>query len=102
MTTVTVHDAKTKLSELLRRVEAGEEIVIARGNKPVAVLKQYDADREELARKRRAGEGSLAGQFVVQPASELGAFAPMTDAEIAEAFGDDYLALVSGAHEAAK
>ena len=59
MATVTVHAAKTNLSELLRRVEAGEEIVIARGNKPVALLKGYD--REEMARRRRAAFGSEAG-----------------------------------------
>ncbi len=38
MTTFTVHAAKTNLSKLLERVEAGEEIVIARGKKPVARL----------------------------------------------------------------
>jgi antitoxin (DNA-binding transcriptional repressor) of toxin-antitoxin stability system len=35
---VTVHFAKTHLSRLLARVEAGETIVIARGDKPVAKL----------------------------------------------------------------
>ena len=35
---VTVHEAKTHLSRLLVRVEAGEEIVIARGGKPIARL----------------------------------------------------------------
>ena len=38
MTEVGVHEAKTHLSKLLRRVAAGEEIVIARGGKPVARL----------------------------------------------------------------
>ncbi len=38
MTTVNVHEAKTNLSRLLVRVEAGEEIVIARNGKPVARL----------------------------------------------------------------
>ena len=38
MKTVNVHEAKTKLSELLKKVEAGEEIVIARAGKPVARL----------------------------------------------------------------
>lgn len=33
-----VHEAKTHLSRLLRRVEAGEEIVIARSGKPIARL----------------------------------------------------------------
>ena len=38
MSTVNVHQAKTHLSRLLVRVEAGEEIVIARNGKPVARL----------------------------------------------------------------
>ena len=36
MTIVTIHKAKTELSKLLKRVEAGEEIIIARGSKEVA------------------------------------------------------------------
>lgn len=35
---VTVQEAKTQLSRLLRRVEAGEQITIRRGREPVAVL----------------------------------------------------------------
>ncbi|MGH4022850.1 MAG: type II toxin-antitoxin system Phd/YefM family antitoxin [Pseudonocardiaceae bacterium] len=31
-----VHEAKTTLSELLRRVAAGEEVTITRSDKPVA------------------------------------------------------------------
>jgi len=38
MTEVNIHEAKTHLSKLLRRVTAGEEIVIARAGKPVARL----------------------------------------------------------------
>ena len=38
MLTVNVHEAKTHLSRLLARVEAGEEVVIARNGKPVARL----------------------------------------------------------------
>lgn len=37
-TTVKVSEAKAHLSELLARVEAGEEIIIARGNDPIAHL----------------------------------------------------------------
>ncbi len=35
---INVHHAKTRFSELLRRVEGGEEIVIARDGRPVARL----------------------------------------------------------------
>ncbi len=38
MKVVNVHEAKTHLSRLLERVDAGEEIVIARNGKPVARL----------------------------------------------------------------
>jgi prevent-host-death family protein len=38
MVTVNIRAAKANLSKLLARVEAGEEIVIARGKTPVARL----------------------------------------------------------------
>jgi prevent-host-death family protein len=41
MTTVNIHEAKTHLSKLLRRVMNGEEIVIANAGKPVAVLSPF-------------------------------------------------------------
>jgi prevent-host-death family protein len=41
-TTVNVHEAKTHLSRLLRRAQSGEEIVIARGGKPIARLVGVD------------------------------------------------------------
>ena len=37
-TVVNVQEAKTRLSELLARVEAGEDVVIARAGSPVARL----------------------------------------------------------------
>lgn len=37
--TVNVQEAKTRLSELLKRVEAGEEVVIARAGRPIAELR---------------------------------------------------------------
>lgn len=45
-TTVKVHDAKTRLSALLAEVEQGAEIVIARGDKPVAKLVPVDEPDE--------------------------------------------------------
>jgi prevent-host-death family protein len=43
MKVVTVHAAKTHLSRLIERAEAGEEIVIARNKQPVARLVRIDA-----------------------------------------------------------
>jgi len=53
MIEVGVHEAKTHLSRLLQRVAAGEEIVIARGGKPVARLVPVQGPRSrELGRDR--------------------------------------------------
>ena len=57
--TVNVHDAKTHLSKLLERAEAGEEIVIARAGRPVARLVPYGNDRPKRV------FGRLRGQIVI-------------------------------------
>ncbi|WP_311785381.1 type II toxin-antitoxin system Phd/YefM family antitoxin [Ferirhizobium litorale] len=59
MRTVKVGEAKTHLSELLVSVEAGEEIIIARGDAPVARLvpmgdQEQRANLVRLLRKERA------------------------------------------------
>jgi prevent-host-death family protein len=38
MLTVNVHEAKTHLSKLLERVMNGEQIIIAKAGKPIAIL----------------------------------------------------------------
>lgn len=44
MTKVTIHVAKTNLSKLIAKVEAGEEVVICRGDKEVARLVPVNDD----------------------------------------------------------
>ena len=51
MATVTIHEAKTQLSKLIARAEAGEEIVIARGKEPAVRL----APVEKKHPKRKPG-----------------------------------------------
>ncbi|HEY6470229.1 MAG TPA: type II toxin-antitoxin system Phd/YefM family antitoxin [Candidatus Dormibacteraeota bacterium] len=43
MEVVNVHAAKTHLSQLLARVEAGEEVVLARAGQPIARLVPFVA-----------------------------------------------------------
>ena len=43
--TVKIGEAKARLSELVAKVEAGEEVVIPRGNEPVARLAPLDIER---------------------------------------------------------
>lgn len=59
---VTVQEAKTQLSRLLRRVEAGEEVVIRRGRERVAMLVRV---RDDGAKREIWGdlEGSMAADF---------------------------------------
>lgn len=39
---VNIHEAKTQFSKLVERVQAGEEIIIARNGEPVARLAQLE------------------------------------------------------------
>lgn len=57
MEIVNVHDAKTRLSRLLERAHAGEEIVIAKNGKPYARLVPLEAPQRTL--------GFLAGRLTV-------------------------------------
>jgi prevent-host-death family protein len=43
MEPVSIHDAKTHFSRLVARAEAGEEIVVRRGPKPVVKIVAYHA-----------------------------------------------------------
>jgi prevent-host-death family protein len=74
---VNVHEAKTQLSRLLLRVEAGEEVIIARGGKPVARLVPLEA--APTLPKRQPGR--LKGKIPPLPDSF---FDPMTDEELRE------------------
>ena len=45
---VNVHAAKTHFSELLDRVEKGEEVIVGRAGKPVARLVKYEPAKRQL------------------------------------------------------
>ena len=53
--TFNIHAAKTQLSELIARVEAGEEIVIARANRPVVKLVAIDPPKRSRTLGLNAG-----------------------------------------------
>jgi prevent-host-death family protein len=77
MTRVGMHEAKTKLSQLVERAEHGEEIVIHRRDKPVARLVAIREESHSLASVRGAWRGKvrIAPDFEDLPA------------DIAESFG---------------
>jgi len=41
-TMINIHEAKTQLSKLIQRAMNGEQIIIAKGGKPVAVLSGFE------------------------------------------------------------
>jgi len=48
MTVVNIYDAKTRLSKLVEEAASGNDVVIARGGKPVARLTRLDAPKRKL------------------------------------------------------
>lgn len=74
---VNMHEAKTHLSRLVERVEAGEEVVIGRAGRPVARLVPY----REVASPRRPG--ALRGSIWLADDFDR------TDAELIRAFEGD-------------
>ena len=74
---VTIHKAKTELSRLIKRVEAGEEVVIARGNKQVARIVGVGGSLPARKLRTPGGLEHLRGQipdaafFVALPEEEL-------------------------------
>ena len=63
MTIVTIHKARTALSQLIKRAEAGEVIEIARRDKVVATLQPKGVE----PKKKTMGIGAWKGQAVVHP-----------------------------------
>lgn len=71
MKTVTMHKAKSTLSQLVAEVEAGEEIIIMRGKVPAARLVGLHAGATRTF-------GALAGQVAVTAAF----FEPLPESEL--------------------
>ena len=76
MTRVGMHEAKTKLSQLVAAVEGGEEVVIERRGVPVVRLVLV----EKPKRSRASIRGSMPDLWIADDFDEL-------SDDIAEAFG---------------
>jgi len=61
MIQVNIHEAKTHLSKLIKHVLEGKDVIIAKGNKPVAKLTMID----NLKPKRKLG--SAKGKIKISP-----------------------------------
>ena len=65
--TVKIAEAKAHLSELLAKVEAGEEFIIARGNRPVARLVPLDLEKRAAIRQAIDTIRAMRDSFTLQP-----------------------------------
>jgi prevent-host-death family protein len=77
----TVHQAKTHFSRLLKEAEAGKEVIVMRGKKPVAKIVPVE---EQASRK------DLAGAYARKVHWDDDAFDPLTDEELVQ-MGMGYL-----------
>ena len=75
----TVHQAKTHFSRLLKEAEAGEEVIVMRGKKPVAKLVPI-----EQAHTAPAAPFRLIGAYSGKISWTKDAFDPLTDGELKE------------------
>lgn len=71
---VNIHEAKTNLSRLLKRVAAGEEIVIGKAGEPIARLVPYVKGRQPRSPGRWAGRVTMAPDFDETPAGLVDSF----------------------------
>jgi len=78
MTSVSVHEAKTHLSRLLKQVEAGEEVVIMRNKEPIARLVR------EGAAKKKPLLGAFKGQILIDDRF----FEPLPEDELNAWYGE--------------
>jgi prevent-host-death family protein len=67
MKAISIHEAKTHFSRLVARAEAGEEIIVRRGPKPVAKLIAYHENVEPRTPGALAGEIVIAADFHALP-----------------------------------
>jgi prevent-host-death family protein len=68
MDAVSIHEAKTHFSRLVARAEAGEEIIVRRGPKPVAKIVAYRAETAPRTPGRLKGRIRIAEDFDETPA----------------------------------
>jgi prevent-host-death family protein len=63
MTTINIYEAKTQLSKLVEQAAAGEDVIIARGGKPVARLTRLQPARRSIRFGLLKGKVKVAADF---------------------------------------
>jgi prevent-host-death family protein len=79
MSRLSVNEAKTHFSEVLRRVEAGEIVIVTRHNQPIAEIKPLNEPRRPIRL------GAFEGEIVI-PGD---AFGPLTEEDLIDWYGEE-------------
>lgn len=69
MTKLNIHEAKTNLSKYIKRVQAGEEVVLCKNGEPVAKIIPFAPEKKKRVLGFAKGLGSVPDSF----------FEPLTD-----------------------
>jgi len=69
-----IHEAKSRLSQLIEQAERGEEVIIARAGKPVVKLVPYKPDVKDRKGGQWRGKVRIAEDFDVLPDDIASAF----------------------------
>jgi len=73
-----IHEAKSRLSQLIEQAERGEEVIIARAGKPVVKLVPYKAGAKDRKGGQWRGKVRIAEDFDVLPEEIAAAFGTST------------------------
>jgi prevent-host-death family protein len=63
MTTINIYEAKTQLSKLVEKAASGQDVIIARGGKPVARLTRLEAPQRKIRFGLLKGKVKVAKDF---------------------------------------
>lgn len=79
---VNTHEAKSRLSELIREVEAGVEVIVARNGHPVARIIPWLPDRPVRVAGAWAGRIGYRGDVVGSDAEVVAMFEESAEADV--------------------
>ena len=79
---VNTHEAKSRLSELIREAEQGAEVIVARNGRPVAKIVAWTPSKSTRSPGAWAGSISYHGDIVQSDSDAVEIFNDSVDAEL--------------------
>ena len=79
---VSTHEAKSRVSELIRKAEQGTEVIVARNGRPVAKIVPWTPTKSTRSPGSWAGSVSYQGDIVASDEEVVEVFNDSIDAEL--------------------